>query len=108
MKALVWMLLIALVYWWKTSAKEAKQMPPKRPRPEASKKMTRARAFTILQVSEMATPVEIKRAYQDLVAQYHPDRVAGAAPELQQLAERRTKELNLAYATLKDRSTSTS
>jgi preprotein translocase subunit Sec63 len=31
---------------------------------------------------------------------YHPDKVAGLAPEFRELAERRMKEINTAYAKL--------
>jgi DnaJ-class molecular chaperone len=54
----------------------------------------------VLGVEPSATREEIKRAYQRMVGQYHPDRVANAAPELQKLAEKRTKQLNAAYAEL--------
>lgn len=101
MKFLFWVVAVALVYWWKTSLKAVKQMPPKPANRDKAKDMTPAQARKILKVRPEADAAEIKRAYQQLVAQYHPDRVANAAPELQELAERRTKELNLAYATMK-------
>jgi curved DNA-binding protein CbpA len=34
---------------------------------------------------------------------YHPDKVAGLAPEFQVLAEKRMKEINAAYELLKER-----
>jgi hypothetical protein len=40
-------------------------------------------------------------AYHELVRGYHPDRVAHLAPEFRALAEKRMKEINAAYATLK-------
>ena len=101
MKFLFWVVVLALVYWWKTSLKAVKQMPPKPPNRHKPTDMTAAQARKILKVGKEADAAEIKRAYQQLVAQYHPDRVANAAPELQELAERRTKELNLAYATVR-------
>jgi curved DNA-binding protein CbpA len=55
----------------------------------------------VLGVQESATPEQIKRAYQRLVLQYHPDKVVDLAPELQALAEQRTKEINAAYTALK-------
>ena len=36
-------------------------------------------------------------AYRRLMGQYHPDRVAGAAPDLQKLAETKSREINAAY-----------
>ena len=44
---------------------------------------------------------EIKKAYQALIQQYHPDRVADMGPELRDVAEERTKEINAAYEELK-------
>jgi DnaJ-domain-containing protein 1 len=35
---------------------------------------------------------------------YHPDKVAGLAPEFQALADRRMKEINAAYEAVKQRS----
>jgi curved DNA-binding protein CbpA len=35
--------------------------------------------------------------YRRKIKQYHPDRLAGLAPELLELAEERTKALNAAY-----------
>lgn len=58
-------------------------------------------AHQVLGVAPGASPEEIRAAYQRLVQQYHPDRVSGLGPELVELAERRTKQINAAYATLK-------
>ena len=59
-------------------------------------------AHEVLGVEPDASQEEIKRAYQQKIRQYHPDRVANAAPELQELAEKRSKELNAAYAQLSE------
>ncbi len=48
-----------------------------------------------------ATADEIRSAYQRLVRENHPDRVADMSPEIRDLAERRTKEINRAYEQLK-------
>jgi len=45
----------------------------------------------------------VKTAYQNLVKQYHPDKVAGMGVELRELAEKRTKEINQAYVEFKQR-----
>jgi hypothetical protein len=57
--------------------------------------------YEVLDVDSEASPAQIRAAYQRLVQQYHPDRTAQLAPELQQLAEQRTKEINAAYQTLR-------
>jgi DnaJ-domain-containing protein 1 len=51
----------------------------------------------ILGVSSVATIGEIKAAYQRLMSQYHPDKVATLGTEIREVAERRTKEINAAY-----------
>jgi hypothetical protein len=53
---------------------------------------------SVLEVSPYASPEEIRHAYIRKMQQYHPDRVAGLAPEFVELAERRSKVFNAAYA----------
>lgn len=60
-------------------------------------------AGLVLGVSEHSTPEEVAVAYRRLAQLYHPDKVAGLAPEFQALAEKRMKEINAAYAVLKRR-----
>lgn len=40
---------------------------------------------------------EIRRAYQQRIREYHPDKVATLGPELRALAERKSQEINVAY-----------
>jgi hypothetical protein len=54
--------------------------------------------WDVLDVSPDANTSDIRGSYLRKMRQYHPDRVAGLAPELIELAERRTKSLNGAYA----------
>lgn len=56
--------------------------------------------YEVLGVEASASEEQVRVAYQRLVQQYHPDRVAHLAPELQELAERRTKQINEAYQAL--------
>ncbi|HEY9250956.1 MAG TPA: J domain-containing protein [Rariglobus sp.] len=65
--------------------------PPPSPKPLAW--------HEVLGVSPNSNLDEIRAAYRKAITMYHPDRVAGLAPELQALAELRAKELNAAYAT---------
>ena len=44
-----------------------------------------------------ASEAEIDQAYRRLMSQYHPDKVAGAAPELLAQAEKRARAINAAY-----------
>ena len=57
--------------------------------------------YEVLQVRRGASQEEIASAYRRLVQQYHPDKVANLAPEFRELAERRMKEINVAYQRLK-------
>jgi DnaJ-class molecular chaperone len=57
----------------------------------------------VLGVDERASSDEITAAYRRLAQLYHPDKVAGLAPEFQIIAETRMKELNAAYELLKRR-----
>lgn len=61
-------------------------------------------AHEVLGVRLDATSEEIAGAYRNLANLYHPDRVAGLGPELQDLAETRMKEINAAYRELRGRS----
>lgn len=49
-------------------------------------------------VGSSASQAEIRAAYRIRIRQYHPDKTQGLGPEIRALAERRTKELNAAYA----------
>jgi len=51
----------------------------------------------ILGVTATASLEEIQRAYRSRIAEYHPDKVATLGAELRDLAERKSKEINLAY-----------
>ena len=53
--------------------------------------------WEILEAAPGESKEEIARKYRRKVQQCHPDRVAGLAPEFLQLAEERTKALNVAY-----------
>jgi DnaJ-class molecular chaperone len=57
----------------------------------------------VLGVSRRASPEEIQAAYKKLAADYHPDKIAGSAKELRELAERRLREINVAYDALTKR-----
>lgn len=55
----------------------------------------------VLGVPRTASQDEIRAAYRRLIMQYHPDRVSGMGPEIIAMAEKRTREINEAYAELK-------
>lgn len=53
--------------------------------------------YEVLGVTRQSDPEEIKTAYRELVAKYHPDKVQHLGTEFQQLAETRFKEIQEAY-----------
>ena len=53
--------------------------------------------YRVLGLTDEATDAEVDLAYRRLIAQYHPDRLVGAANELQRQAESRAREINAAY-----------
>ncbi len=57
--------------------------------------------YSILSASPQDSDDEIKRKYKKLIADYHPDRVASLGIELRELAERKTKDINNAYAAIR-------
>jgi len=94
-KALVFGAAIYLL--WRATSKWLDAPEPKRPsrRVEAGPS-----PWEILGVGEGADRAAVKAAYQRKIREYHPDRVADMAPELQRLAEERTKQINAAYETI--------
>ncbi|OGQ78002.1 MAG: hypothetical protein A2289_21315 [Deltaproteobacteria bacterium RIFOXYA12_FULL_58_15] len=92
--------VVYLVYriykWIAVSAKKQRGSEPLHATPSRSKS-----PHDILGIPPTADAGEIRAAYQRLVQQYHPDRVADLGPELREVAERRTKEINAAYSQLK-------
>ena len=57
------------------------------------------RCFEILEIKPGADIEEIRAAYRDAVAVWHPDRFA-SNPRLKKKAEKKLKEINAAYETL--------
>lgn len=62
---------------------------------------TKEDALAILGLRASDGIPEIKRAYKQLMLQYHPDRVAGLSPDEQKRAEKKAQQINQAYQTLK-------
>lgn len=62
-------------------------------------KMDIEKCLKILEVDRGASPDEIKQAYKDTVNVWHPDRFPSNS-RLQQKAEEKLKEVNIAYETL--------
>ena len=60
-------------------------------------KSSRDNPYRVFGLTEDASMAEIDQAYRCLISQYHPDRLAGAAPELQRQAEVKARDINAAY-----------
>jgi curved DNA-binding protein CbpA len=58
--------------------------------------------YDVLEVIPTASAETIHAAYRSLILRYHPDKVAALGPELQAVANARTKEINFAYDILSD------
>lgn len=74
------------------------QSPPRREEPVFDRRTT---ARKTLGVDSNATEADIAAAYRRLAQMYHPDKVAGLAPEFQNLAETRMREINSAFEALR-------
>ena len=66
-------------------------------------KSPRDNPYRVLGLTSDASDAEIDQAYRRLISQYHPDRVAGAAPELRRQAEDKARQINAAYDRIKAR-----
>ena len=58
--------------------------------------------YAVLNVPRNATQDEVSAAYRKLAQMYHPDKVAGLAPEYSIIAENRMKAINAAYEQLRN------
>ena len=76
-------------------APEAQPDPPPHQNLESEKR--EPTWYEILNVPADATAAEIKFSYRTLMSQYHPDKVATLGDELKTVAERKSKEINIAY-----------
>jgi DnaJ like chaperone protein len=78
--------------------------PPRHSRyrrgPSPNLQAERREALAVLGLYDGAKPAEIKKAYKDLAAKYHPDRVAHLGPELVDLTSEKFKEVSAAYQLL--------
>ena len=104
MKLVNFLAMAALAYviiWIYRDLREQLRSRDAENHPKTTKPGASSKAYQTLGLSPDATLKEIKKAYQALVQQYHPDRVADMGPELQDVAEARTKEINAAYEELK-------
>ncbi|MFY8206556.1 MAG: J domain-containing protein [Arenimonas sp.] len=72
-------------------------------KPEAGPDADAVNPYAVLDVAENADMDAIDAAYRRRMSEYHPDKVANAAPEIQELAERRARDINAAYEEIRRR-----
>lgn len=72
-------------------------LPPKAPSPQRPVQPPVEDPFSVLQVAPSCTRKELGEAYRQQIALNHPDKVAHMAPEIRELAEKRTKAITCAY-----------
>lgn len=65
--------------------------------PSPGMQARRREALAVLGLYDGAKPAEIKKAYRELAAKYHPDRVAHLGPELVELTTEKFKQIKAAY-----------
>ncbi len=64
-------------------------------------KSTSDNPYRVFGLTAEASDAEIDLAYRRLISQYHPDKLAGVAPELQRQAEIKARDINAAYDRIK-------
>lgn len=84
-------------------SQQRQQQEQQRSQQQTTTSSTAKDPYVILGVARTATPAEIKRAYRKLMMQYHPDKAASTTPEIQKLAEEKTKEIQWAYSQIGER-----
>jgi len=57
--------------------------------------------YAVLGIDSAASDDELEQAYRRRMSEYHPDRVANAAPEIRDIADQRSREINQAYDRIK-------
>jgi hypothetical protein len=60
--------------------------------------------YAVLNIPRNATQDEVNAAYRKMAQMYHPDKVAGLAPEYHDIAETKMKDINAAYEQIRHRS----
>ncbi len=93
----------AIISWLISKSKEepktSRQKTAPRQPPKVASSSTKS-PYEVLQISPSAKRDEVTAAYRQMARLYHPDKVASLAPEFQELAELRMKEINAAYQSL--------
>lgn len=94
---LVFLVAFVLAVWRVVRSLLPAEAPPGPSRPQAGGWDPHA----VLGVARGASADDITRAYREQMKAYHPDRVATLGPELQELAHKKTVEIQRAYDQLR-------
>lgn len=81
-------------------AKQTEELRKKKRKKDEPKKPPKTDPYEVLGVTESSTKSEVQEAYRKLIAQYHPDKVHHLGEELQEIARKKSLEINQAYETL--------
>lgn len=82
----------------KTEKKQDQKQEVRKPSPKID---SSAEEIFELKPGQSFTQSELKKKYLELLKQNHPDKVAQMGPDFKKLAEKKTKDINQAYAKLK-------
>jgi len=110
----VWVVIVlGLVGYWGTSAligffkkesdwtanqksKQSSYQKQEEPKPKQESYSSKA-WYEILEVSPSSSLDEIRTAYKRKISMYHPDKVSSMGPEFNEIAQKKSKEINSAY-----------
>ena len=70
---------------------------------ESSRASSTKDPYVILNIPRSATQDEANAAYRKMAQMYHPDKVAGLAPEYREIAETKMKDINAAYEQIRQK-----
>lgn len=97
LRGLFWIIILFFVLAALRSLMEQASRHARSSRPNPGTTSRRRHALGILGLREGASQEEIRRAYKERAAAYHPDRVAHLGPELVELTSEKFKEIKQAY-----------
>ena len=100
---LIRLILFALIIYWlvKTIKKQLQSSDNQQQSNNQFKSRTAKDPYQILEVSKNASPEEIKKAYKNALAQYHPDKVNHLGEDIKRVAQQKTQDIQWAYDRLR-------
>ena len=84
--------------WTKNQSRTNSNESTDEPKQEQTQKPSSDKSwYEVLEVSPSSSLDEIKLAYKKKISMYHPDKVSSMGPEFNEIAQRKSKEINSAY-----------